>query len=82
MDIKVAAAETKQRIENRINSKLVFPKRPISLTYDHIIDMLERVASGEITGEKAHRWLGWAQCASVSAGVGTLEEMKNINHAA
>jgi hypothetical protein len=44
--------------------------------------MLCKVVDGDITGEKAHRWLGWAQCAVVNSGAATLEDMKKINHAA
>jgi len=37
------------------------------------------MTAGEITGEKAHRWLGWVQgCVCVGKG-GTLEDMKGIN---
>lgn len=46
---------------------------------DHLKEMLNKLNSGEVAGEKAHRWLGWVQgCVCVGRG-GTLEEMKIIN---
>jgi len=46
---------------------------------DHLRWMIEQVALRKITGEKAHRWIGWIQgCVCVGNGA-TLEEMKLIN---
>lgn len=53
-----------------------------ALGEEHVRDMLAQIAEGWVIGRKAHRWLGWAQCAVVAAGVGTLEDMKAINKAA
>ena len=30
-------------------------------SFEHVKWMLQGIADGYITGEKAHRWLGWAQ---------------------
>ncbi len=49
------------------------------LSSDHIQYMLLSIFYGKVTGYKAHRWLGWAQCAIVSSGIGNLKMMKNIN---
>ena len=47
---------------------------------DHLLEMVEKMNNGEITGEKAHRWLGWIQgCVCVGGGA-SLQEMKEINH--
>ncbi len=81
MDIKIAARETASLIISGPN-KPYWPDAPESITWPHVLGMLANIADGEITGEKAHRWLGWAQCAIVAAKAGTLEEMKAINHAA
>ena len=27
----------------------------------HCIDMCDRIINGDVSGEKAHRWLGWLQ---------------------
>lgn len=48
----------------------------------HVVDMLHAIDGGTIAGEKAQRWLGWAQCAVVASGNGTLDDMKAINAAA
>jgi hypothetical protein len=49
---------------------------------DHLRYMLSELVEGKITGEKAHRWLGWVQgCVCVGGGT-TLEEMRRINKAA
>lgn len=48
----------------------------------HIIFMLEEIADSRVTGEKAHRWLGYAQGIMVLSGTATLEEMKELNRKA
>ena len=50
-----------------------------SLNKAHITNMITLIQTEEIVGEKAHRWLGWVQCAIVASGHATLEDMKNIN---
>jgi len=59
-----------------------WPDAPSPLSMPHVIGMLESIEKGEIRGEKANRWLGWAQCAVVASGAGTLDEMKVINRSA
>jgi hypothetical protein len=75
MDVRKAAKET---------AKLI--KRIDLSTHDpeygklHLLHMSDQVISGEVTGEKAHRWLGWIQaCVCVGNGA-NLEELKEINH--
>lgn len=55
---------------------------PEGNTQPHMVWMLRRILSGDVSGEKAHRWIGWAQCLAVMLGLGNLEEMKAINHEA
>lgn len=44
----------------------------------HLMQM--RIRAQNVEGSKLGRWLGWAQCAVVAAGVGlTLDDMKAIN---
>lgn len=44
----------------------------------HLMQM--RIRAQNMEGSKLGRWLGWAQCAVVAAGVGlTLDDMKTIN---
>jgi len=46
---------------------------------DHLLDMCFKIHMGIITGEKAHRWIGYIQgCVCVGGGA-TLEELKQIN---
>ena len=46
---------------------------------DHLQDMWRKIDIGGFSAGKLGRWLGWAQCAVVTSGVATLEEMKEIN---
>lgn len=57
------------------------PELPGSeLGLDHVRSMLTRVNGSEFSAAKLGRWLGWAQCALVAAGVGiTLNDMKALN---
>ena len=79
MDIKIAALRTQEQVKTADGAN--WPDHE-SLGKKHIIDMLQEVIFGNVSGEKAHRWLGWAQAATVAAGAGTLDDMKNINHKA
>lgn len=76
MDITVAATQTKRKV-----SDFRSPNWSVDgpLSQHHIHYMLWMIETERISGEKAHRWLGWAQAAVVSAGAGTLDEMKEIN---
>ncbi|WP_457160611.1 hypothetical protein [Mycobacteroides abscessus] len=60
-------------------SKHGMPLAPESdLGLHHLMKM--RIQAQDMAGSKLGRWLGWAQCAVVSAGIGlTLEDMKAIN---
>lgn len=54
------------------------PGSPLGL--DHLIGMGARIQAGDFSAAKVGRWLGWAQCAVVAAGIGlTLDDMKQIN---
>ena len=50
-------------------------------TQQHLIFMLRTITNYDNT-EKAHRWLGYAQCLGVCLGLWSLEDMKTINHEA
>ena len=81
MDIRIAARETKIII-NRNLSKASFPETPSKLSYINIMGLLDSIEVENVTGEKAHRWLGWSQAAAVGSGSCALDDVKNINHAA
>ena len=80
LDITKAASATVELMRGKGKSERFPQTGPLSFT--HIMNMLVEIRIGQISGEKAHRWLGWAQCAIVSAGIATLDDMKNINHKA
>lgn len=46
---------------------------------EHAVWMLLEIYWKKIDGNKAHRWLGWAQCLLVVHGRATLEQMKQAN---
>lgn len=79
MDVKVAALHSRALLEGS-DIPDSGPENPTGRS--HLIDMCKRIESGEITGEKAHRWLGWVQGALCTQGAGTLAEFKDINHRA
>ncbi len=74
MDIKVAATETAKKI-SLLNS---YGSKP-GLDKKHIQWMLSGIELGYITGEKAHRWLGWAQCAICVFDNIELDDLKKVN---
>lgn len=78
MDIQQAALVTKQLMEKGRQIGKWPASGPLSFT--HIYNLLTSIETGLVSGEKAHRWLGWSQCAIVAAGAGTLEDMKRINN--
>ena len=46
---------------------------------DHLLEMIEKIERGVVSGNKAHRWIGWIQgCVCVGKG-STLQQMKYIN---
>lgn len=77
MDVQYAAVCTLEHF-SKIGNKL--PERHPWYGKLHIYEMLDKIASEEITGEQAHRWLGWAQCAICMGDALTLDELKEINH--
>jgi len=74
MDIRKAANELWAPVDR---SEL--PDEHEAYGKNHLMAMLAMLAGGEITGDKAHRWLGWVQgCICVGKGA-TLDDMKDIN---
>lgn len=57
----------------------LLPEHNESYSKDHLRVMAHKLVTEEITGEKAHRWLGWFQACLVMGGATTFEEMKAIN---
>jgi hypothetical protein len=81
MDIKTAATAMRPFVERtKLMSSAVYGGDATSIK--HLEEMIEKIESGEVSGEKAHRWLGWLQGVVCCRGGATLEEMKAINFAA
>lgn len=81
MDIKVAATAMRPFCEQmKVRTGIVFGGNATSI--EHLFEMIEAIESGEVSGEKAHRWLGWIQGVVCCRGNATLEELKSINFAA
>lgn len=77
IDIRDAALATQLKIWGCTNPAIPDDNSPIGLR--HVEDMLMGIINGTITGDKAHRWLGWAQAIICVGGGATLEELKAIN---
>lgn len=45
----------------------------------HLNEMLTKIVLQKVTGEKAHRWIGYIQGAIAMQEGATLEELKNLN---
>jgi len=45
----------------------------------HLLWMCDQITSGQVTGPKAHRWIGYIQGVLVCRGNYTLEEIKDLN---
>ena len=74
MDVKIAARETDELID--------FTNLPLlNAEYgkDYLHEMVNKIICGEVSGEKAHRWLGYLQSAVVIGGGANLEQVKMIN---
>lgn len=52
-----------------------------TLQLSHQLDILESIIAGEVEGEKAHRWFGWAQGVLAANGIGDMNVFRAINYA-
>lgn len=65
--------------QHQNNSEWVlFSIKRVSMSAEHLTMLLQKILSGEVTGEKAHRWIGWVQASLVAAGVTHLGAMMSI----
>lgn len=70
----------KETISHAIRNRMPLGEVEDSMSLMHIIDMDIRLeANPEYSEAKVGRWLGWAQCAVVAGGYGSLDDMKQIN---
>ena len=73
-DIRVAADMT-DRVIDTCNA----PEKHTEYGKDHLHEMCHKIINGEITGDKAHRWLGWVQACVCIYGGATMDQFKIIN---
>lgn len=57
---------------------ILFSIKRVSMSPEHLTMLLQKILSGDVTGEKAHRWIGWVQASLVAAGVTHLGAMMSI----
>ena len=62
--------------------ELNFTNAIAGCTSSHILDILEQVIDAEVTGEKAHRFIGWAQAILTMEGYLNLDDARTINRKA
>lgn len=78
--VPLAAKRTRETIEHAGHIPWTFEGDPCG--GQHIDYMLAELESGRISGNKAHRWLGWVQAIACEKGDVSLEALKAINKTA
>lgn len=58
MDVKIAANKMRDMINDSFLSEA---DEGDASSKAHLLGMCRKIEEGEVTGEKAHRWLGWIQ---------------------
>lgn len=79
MDIRIAAQETRKKLAKCHSDPLPGGD---AVSVEYVAAMLTSIESGSVVGEKANRWLGWAQAVICCRGGATLEELKLVNYQA
>ena len=77
MDVRKAANELAIVI-NRESKYEHFSERQYG-DKKHLIYMCEQIIDFDVTGEKAHRCIGWLQGCIYMKGWASLEDMKQLN---
>ena len=83
IDLKKAAEATLKYIdmlEDNGTSLVEAVHLPHELSTEHQKHLLEQIIKGRMWGAKAHRCLGWAQCALMINGIGDLVVYRMINY--
>lgn len=80
MDVAKAAEHTLTLLRKNMTDPLPGPAQAEDgQGLKHQLFVLYSVKDGEVVGEKAHRWLGWAQGALSAMDLLSLEECKYAN---
>ena len=77
MDVKLAAQRTTDAHVSALS--LARDAELPKATAAHLRYMNSRIQDGTVTGEKAHRWLGWMQATVYLAGAATHDALQQIN---
>lgn len=77
INVVTAAQGTREVLEN-----IIAERDPEGKTLEHAVWMLEEIVSKSKEGEKAHRWLGYAQGLVVLEGKATMADFREINELA
>ena len=59
-----------------------FTQNKPGCTQEHLVNILNQVIDGNVSGSKAHRFIGWAQGVLCMEGYLTLDDARNINRKA
>lgn len=73
---QAAVAEMRPIVEAATN---LDPWPESDYSRQHLLDCLDKIASGEVDDAKAHRWLGWIQGVLGARGNGSVSEYGKIN---
>jgi uncharacterized membrane protein len=76
MNVKHAAVDTLKLLDKMASDY----DSKYHMSRFHLTYMLGEIIHERVTGDKAHRWLGWAQAGVYAATAATLYELKDINH--
>lgn len=79
MNVKQAAENTLS-LWSKAQKSIPEPEQTTHGTTEaHVRYVLEQLMDGQVNGEKAHRWLGWAQGWLVARDKITLDDCKYAN---
>lgn len=79
MNLQKAANLTSKKIIRKYCNGIKILQSEEGNTPSHAMWMLEGIDLGFISGDKGHRWLGYAQAILVMHGHLSLDEAKEIN---
>jgi len=73
---KAAVAEMREIVLRATN---LDPWPESDYSREHLLDCLDSIESGKVSGDKAHRWLGWIQGVLGARSNGTVKGYGEIN---
>ena len=79
MDLKKAAANTLILLSKNVPDLPESERNEEGDGLAHQMWVLDQVTSGEVSGMKGHRWLGWAQGSLSAGGYLSLTDCKYAN---